>query len=556
MYQLKFGSYTLYDPRDDTLAIRNPSVHLGVNEAGSMAFTIDDTHPYVNRLSKMKCGIELLSDGSPIFRGRITGDIQAFDLSRDITVEGQLACLNDSIVEPFDFPGDYADDAEYAAAAESGNVVEFWLSKLIASHNAQVTEDQQINLGVVTVADPNNYISRSSIYYATTWSTLTEKLSGSSLGGYFLVRYEIDGTYLDYLADFPLSNTQGVAYAENLLDLTDENDTTDIYTAILPVGSDGLTIAALPDGDLTDDLVKDGKVIYSKSAIAAYGRITSEVNWDDVTIAENLQTKAAALLAQSGVLPLRTITVTAVDLHYTDEQIAALRVGRYTPVTSAPHTLNSRYAITSLDPDILDPGNTRITFGFSKQTQTERTQAALSDLTAANDQLRIQLNKQENDLTILAQSTETRLTEALQNSREIVLSALAEYAMTSDLNSFRETVEAQLSILADQVKIELGQTADRVEEVNGDLQSQYAELTQYYRFTLDGMIIGKEDNEMTLQVQNNRISILQSGLEVAYFSDRKLYITDGQFLYSLRIGNFELVPRANGNLSLRKVAGT
>ena len=377
MYQLNFEGYQIYDPRLEELTIRDVSVHLAVDEAGSMSFTIDHDHPFAGQLTRLKGRLELLADGLPIFRGRILSDVQNFDLSRTVEAEGQLACLNDSIVPPFSFPEDYEDDPEYEAAA---NVVAFWLGKLLEAHNAQVTQEQQIKLGQVTVSDPNNYITRSNTDYATTWATITDKLSGSALGGHLLVRYEEDGTYLDYLADYPLSNVQGITFAENLLELTDEIDATEVYTTILPVGAEGLTIAALPDGELTEDLVKEGSVIYSRAGVDKYGRIVSVQTWDDVTEAANLRTKAMALLAQSGVLPLRTISVTAVDLHCTDSAIAALRVGRYTQVTSAPHDLDVRYALTTLEPDLLDPGNTRITLGASVQTLTDRNQQSSSSM--------------------------------------------------------------------------------------------------------------------------------------------------------------------------------
>ena len=377
MYQLNFNGFQLYDPRLEELTIRDVSVHLAVDEAGSLSFTIDHDHPFVGQLTRLKGRLELLADGLPIFRGRIISDIQGFDLERTIEAEGQLACLNDSIVPPFSFPEEYEDDPEYEAA---DNVVAFWLGKLLEAHNAQVTEEQQIKLGQVTVSDPNNYITRSNTDYATTWATITDKLSGSALGGHLLVRYEEDGTYLDYLADYPLSNLQNIEFASNLLELTDEIDATEVYTAILPVGAEGLTIAALPNGELTEDLVKEGSVIYSRAGVDKYGRIVSVQTWDDVTEAANLRTKAMELLAQSGVLPLRTISVTAVDLHCTDSAIAALRVGRYTQVTSAPHGLDVRYALTTLEPDLLDPGNTRITLGASVQTLTDRNQQSISGI--------------------------------------------------------------------------------------------------------------------------------------------------------------------------------
>ena len=550
MYQLNFEGFQLYDPRLPELAIRDVAVHLAADEAGSLSFTIDHDHPFVGQLTRLKGRLELLSDGQPIFRGRILSDTQGFDLERTVEAEGQLACLNDSIVPPFDFPADYEDDPDYA---EADNVVAFWLGKLLDAHNSQVTEEQQIKLGQVTVTDPNNYISRSSTDYATTWATITDKLNGSALGGHFLVRYEADGTYLDYLKDYPLSNVQSIEFASNLLELTDEIDAAEVYTAILPVGAEGLTIADLPDGDLTEDLVKEGSIIYSRAGVSRYGRIVSVQTWDDVTEAANLRTKAAALLAQSGVLPLRTISVTAVDLHCTDSDIAALRVGRYTKVVSGPHGLDVRYAITALDPDILDPGNTRITLGASVQTLTDRNQQTAADLGGALDQQQAQIHQQQSGLEQLAQSTSEQITAVIQSSQEVILSALAEYATTTDLETLRETIESQLSVMAGEIEIRLTQTSERIEDVGGDLQAQYDELSKYFRFTTDGLVIGQEGNELTLKVDNDRISFLDGGLEVAYISDKQLYITDAHFLNSLRIGKFAWIPRRSGNLSLVKV---
>ena len=550
MYQLNFEGFTLYDPRMEELTLRDVSVHLAVDEAGSMSFVIDSSHPYADKLSRMKGRLELLSDGLPIFRGRILSDTQGFDLERTVEAEGQLACLNDSIVPPFDFPGDYDGDQEYE---EADNVVAFWLGKLLAAHNAQVTEEQQIKLGQVTVSDPNNYIARSSTDYATTWATITDKLTGSALGGHFLVRYESDGTYLDYLADYPLDNVQRIEFASNLLELTDEIDATDVYTAVLPTGAEGLTIEGLSGGDLTEDLVQDGAVIYSKAGVARFGRIVSVQTWDDVTEAANLRTKAMALLAQSGVLPLRTISVTAVDLHCTDEDIAALRVGRYTKVVSAPHGLDVRYALTELDPDILDPGNTRITLGASVQTMTDRTHQSASQLGGAIDRQQAQINEQQSSLEQLAQTTSEQITAITQNSQQIILEALADYATTSDLETLQETISSQLSVMADQIEIRLTQTAQQIQDVGGDLQAQYDELSKYFRFTADGLVIGQEGNEITLKVDNDRISFLDGGLEAAWITNKQLTITDATFLNSLRIGKFAWIPRRSGNLSLVKV---
>ena len=401
MYQLKYKNYILYDPRlaDEKLIVRDPSVKLAVSKAGEMSFTVDAEHPYLSNLRRMSGLVELLDGTFPIYRGRITSDIKDFYGAHKIETEGIMAVLNDSIIPPFNFPGDFEDDTAYKAAAASGNVVEFFFRWILSQHNAQVTAEQQIKPGVVTVSDPNNYITRSSEEYATAMTTISDKLLKSSLGGNLLIRYEDDGNYLDYYAALPLTNTQTVEFAENLLDLSSETDGADIYTAILPEGKDGLTIGNLPDGDLTDDLVKSGKIIYSKSGVSTYGRITRHIKWDDVTVDTNLRAKAKAALADNGLSMPETITCKAVDLGW-QEGIQHFRVGRMTALVSTPHGYSASYPLMELSPDILDPGNTQITLGATRRTFTGSQIDAVRKAEESAGQVRTDLNKKIEDIEL------------------------------------------------------------------------------------------------------------------------------------------------------------
>lgn len=683
MYQLKYKNYILYDPRlaDEKIIVRDPSVKLAVNKAGKMTFTLNADHPYLSNLRLMSGLVELLDGTFPIYRGRITSDIKDFYGAHKIETEGIMAVLNDSIIPPFNFPEDFTEDASYKAAAASGNVVEFFFRWILSQHNAQVTAEQQIKPGVITVSDPNNYITRSSEEYATAASTISDKLIKSALGGYLLIRYEDDGNYLDYYAALPLTNTQSVKFAENLLDLSSETDGTNIYTAILPEGKDGLTIEALPDGDLTDDLVKSGLTIYSKSGMATYGRITRHIKWDDVTVAANLQTKAKAALADNGLSMPETITCKAVDLGWQDG-IQHFRVGRMTALFSTPHGYSASYPLMEMAPDILDPGNTQITLGATRRTFTgsqidavrkaeesagqvrtdltkkiedieltpgppgppgadgkdgtnglsvwityhdDTTTPATptgngtlsgwhTDLTAAvvwmsqkvaasatagawgtpirilgqdgqqgekgdpgkngtdgkdgaagvsvtNTDVEYYLSTSETELsggtwqpaapTItdgtylwgrtkitysdgqtaytgayciskamtesakpqidqVTKTTHQQITDLQRNVDSIILSALERYVETGDFESYKEEVGTKLSVLTDQLSIDITKVTERIDKVDGDLQSKYSEITKAFRFTSDGLIIGETGNEILLRLDNDVLQFVRN----------------------------------------------
>lgn len=512
MYQLKYKDYILHDMRlaDEKLIIRDPSVKLAVSKAGEMSFTVDAEHPYLSNLRRMSGLVELLDGTLPIYRGRITSDTKDFYGAHKIETEGIMAVLNDSIIPPFNFPEDFTEDASYKAAAASGNVVEFFFRWILSQHNAQVTAEQQIKPGVITVSDQNNYITRSSEEYATAMSTISDKLIKSALGGYLLIRYEDDGNYLDYYAALPLTNTQSVEFAENLLDLSSETDGTNIYTAILPEGKDGLTIEALPDGDLTDDLVKSGLTIYSKSGMATYGRITRHIKWDDVTVAANLQTKAKAALADNGLSMPETITCKAVDLGWQDG-IQHFRVGRMTALFSTPHGYSASYPLMELAPDILDPGNTQITLGATQQTYT----GAQIDAKRETDK-RIESTRQEISERVdesssqVIQATHQQITDLQQNVNSIILSALENYVETGDFDSYKEEVSTKLSVLTDQLSIDITKVTERIDKVDGDLQRKYSEITKAFRFTSDGLIIGETGNEILLRLDNDVLQFVRN----------------------------------------------
>lgn len=518
MYQLKYKSYILYDPRlatpEDKLIIRDPKVRLAVDQAGGMSFSLQPDHPYLDKLRRMNGVVELLDDATPIYRGRITRDTVDLYGTHTVETEGLMTCLNDSVIRPFAYPDDFAEDAEYQEAAASGNVVDYLFRWFLTQHNAQVSAEQQIKPGTCTVTDPNNYITRSSSDYQTTMEAVKSKLFGSSLGGHLLIRYEADGNYLDYYADLPLTNTQQVEYAANLLDIVSERDGTEIYTSILPVGKDGLTIADIADGDLTDDLVKDGLTVYSRSGVAAYGRINRYVRWDDVTVVANLLAKAKASVSSAGLATQESITVQAVDLGWQDS-VQHFRVGRMTLLVSTPHGYNAAYALMELQPDILSPGNTRITLGATRQTYTgaqiDTDRETKEDMDRQREEIKSEMREEtRQQLNQVTESTTQQITDVQQSLNSIILAALQNYVETGEFGSYKEEMSSKLELLADQLNLTLTTITERIEDVNGDLQSKYSEVTKAFRFTADGLIIGESGNEILLRLDNDVMQFIRN----------------------------------------------
>lgn len=133
MYTITFGDFVVHDPRTADRLVLSADPELVVDGAGSLSFTIPGDHPAAPHLERMAGELELRQDGLPIWRGRITRDTTNFDLSRTVEAEGALAYLCDSVVPPFNFPYDWEGDPDYEAAADTGNVVAFFLAGSSAS---------------------------------------------------------------------------------------------------------------------------------------------------------------------------------------------------------------------------------------------------------------------------------------------------------------------------------------------------------------------------------------------------------------------------------------
>lgn len=560
MYQITYDHYILYDPRfataEDKLMITGAGCVSGRRQGRGNVLCPQPDHPYLDRLQRMQGVVSLLDDGVPVYRGRITKDNATYYGSRKITTEGLMACLNDSVMPPFSFPGDVEEDEEYQTAAASGNVVEYFFRWVLARHNAQVSEAQQIKPGVCTVTDSNNYIARSSTEYLPTMEVLTTRLSKSALGGHLLIRYEAEGNYLDYYADLPLTNTQRVEYAANLLDIVSERDGTEIYTSILPVGKDGLTIADIADGDLTDDLVKDGLTVYSRSGVAAYGRINRYVRWDDITVVANLLAKAKASVSSAGLATQESITVQAVDLGWQDS-VQHFRVGRMTLLVSTPHGYNAAYALMELQPDILSPGNTRITLGATRQTYTgaqiDTDRETKEDMDRQREEIKSEMREEtRQQLDQVTESTMQQITDVQQSLNSIILAALQNYVETGEFGSYKEEMSSKLELLANQLNLTLTTITERIEDVNGDLQSKYSEVTKAFRFTADGLIIGESGNEILLRLDNDVMQFIRNNtpelmLTAAGVEAHQVKVT------ILIIGNVAFMADGSGDIVVKGV---
>lgn len=369
MYKVYCDNHLLYSPDLENYIIINPKVDIELNKTGSFTFSIYPTHPNFNRLQKLKSIITVYRVGSnePLFRGRILDDVQGFYNEKQVTCEGELAFLLDSIQRPYNF--------------QNGTSVDALFTYYIEQHNLQVDNAHEFTVGDITVT--GNIIAEDSTYM-NTWDSINKKLI-ESFGGYLRIRHENNTVYIDYLADLNTLSNQTIEFGKNLLELKKTIKGTDIGTAVIPLGAK-LTDAEGKETDerLTIKSVNGGSdYIFDQQAVDKYGYIFKTIIYDDITDPSILLSEGRKYLSEIINLSV-SIELSAVDLSALNTDISNFNLGTNIHIKSKPHNLDTNMLVTKLSIDLLNPQSNKLTLGKTYNTFTEQTQNTVESINNIN----------------------------------------------------------------------------------------------------------------------------------------------------------------------------
>ncbi len=149
-------------------------------------------------------------------------------------------------------------------------------------------------------------------------------------------------------------------------------------------------------------------------------------------------------------------------------------------------------------------------------------------------------------------------------ANEITAKVSETYVSNSALNHYKEEVSTQFSQTKSDFTWSINQSVtDAKNEMNGQINSVNGRLdglkqttdnvNSYMSFDNDALTLGKSDSAFKTKITNQEWSIQKNGAKVTYINDQTMYITNGQFTQSLKVGAFGFVPRANGSLDFKKV---
>lgn len=370
MYLVKAGDVVIHDGmiNDRDYVALSGTMKTEYNRAGTFSFSVPPNnwaHSH-NDIKKLSSIIKVWDRyGTLKWKGRVLDTAKDFYGRMTYNCEGWLSVLNDSVVRPS--VGDALGGNKDKGITQTPVAI---FRALINSHNSQVESAKQFTVNIIGISNSVNVTLPYPNYETTLDYIQNNFLANEDIGGLLYV----SDTALNYIADGVVrgrKSKQPIVFGRNLLELADTKDASELYTVILPVGKDGLTLSKTAGQDIYPSSADSNVPSAITSAINTFGRIIHYEEFSDVSSVSVLKDKAKNMLLNS-LDGSFIIEATAFDLGIADQDIGNISVGTYVSVFSPPHDLTGDYPCTAAEIDICNPANSKFTFGTNPDTLTTK----------------------------------------------------------------------------------------------------------------------------------------------------------------------------------------
>lgn len=536
-----------------TEKLKSGSVVKGINSIDSFSFAILPSNAGFNVINDLQTLVTVFNTNKNRyeFQGRILYSSSSMDTSGFIQKE--VICES--------FFG-FLCDSQQKYVVEQNWSVEGFLQHVLDHHNSQVEEYKHFRLGEVLVTDPNNNLYLG-IQRENTWQTLS-KLT-AKLGGEFAFRVVDDVIYLDYLVQRGATLSTEIALSRNMKSITREDNPTEYISRLIPLGAK----LKNEEGNDTEERLDIKSVnngldyIESPEAVQAFGIRYGTVEFDDVTLASNLLAKGKAYLAENNKVQIK-YSISALDLSLIGLDINDFDVCNYHPIKNALLGIDDVARIIKKTVDVVDESKSSFEVGDNFKTlsdlQIERDaeiQNAVKTIQTAKSDLQLFVENKVADssdelqVVIIEQNTTTK-----NDFEQILFSALQSYTETGNFEAYKQTVDSQLQLLAEQMSLRFTETTKHIEEVNGSLQEQLNVVTKYFTFDINGLTIGQLDNPNKVVIDNDEISILVNGVVVQRFdSQGQALIPELTVNKKLNLFGYVIEEDSKGNVNCSYAGG-
>ena len=535
------------------------SITQGVGEIDSFAFSIYPNNEGYSDIQSRQTLITAVNETTQRteFDGRVLLAVEKMDASgilyKEVTAESCLGYLQDSI-QPY--------------TAEANYLLNDFIDLVLSNHNAQVEAYKRIYRGNVDVVPNSEGTVYKNLNYQTTFNILKEKLV-NEFGGELSIR-RVDGVlYLDYLKEGGTTRATRIKLGRNLQSLTREINPLSVITRVIPLGAKIKVTETDENGNTTERETEERLTIKGYNGLtvdyiddeekkAAYGVVCGIIEFPDVTTQSNLYNKAVEWQTNNNLI-LKKHTLTALDLKEIGLEIDGFYCGDKYPVENPLMNVDETMRIIKKTIDINAAYKSSITIGDKTTTLTQLTNQNNNRVDVELGEIRGEISNVNGTVEFIQSTFESSMTSLTQSLNDIIATALSEYTTTTNLREIIEELQTQITVTSSSVTTEFTNKLTEIQNnIDGTISSKFKELYAYIREYMDEnglpvIELGSEQSNLIARITNEKIAFLQNGIEVAYISDDRLFITEAEILTSIIIGNFAFKPRANGNLSFVKV---
>ena len=365
MYQINVkngndDAVRIYSPDrldDGNRYVDEPILTAEVNCADILEFDLPPDSKGYNLIHPLKTVIKVYdsADGGNVnrtrlFRGRAVYIDTLMSGTKHVYCEGDLAYLNDSVVMSYQFEG----------------TVENLFKQLVNGHNSQMPAGKKFQIGNITITDKNETVKVETTTFPTTLEEIHKQLL-DEFGGYIIPRCEIEGgeevTYLDYLEDASVENSQRIKFGDNLIDISEHSTAEDVFTVLIPLGAAKKREEGELEKRVNISSVNGGsKELVDADGVAEFGRIVKVMIWEKIKDPAKLKTKGQKALAR-GSDDFTEIELSAVDMHLLEVDTSAIRLGQKNKIISPPHNFDKWLPCKKIVLDMENPERSLYNFG-------------------------------------------------------------------------------------------------------------------------------------------------------------------------------------------------
>lgn len=150
-----------------------------------------------------------------------------------------------------------------------------------------------------------------------------------------------------------------------------------------------------------------------------------------------------------------------------------------------------------------------------------------------------------------------QMTSITRDTEQIVLAAMESYVENADYEEFKKTVSSELAVMADRITMSFTTATEQLESVNGEVLPVVEFIQKHFLFSGEGLIIKAGEDSMYLELDNELIQFFKNSSEFGWWNgvDAQLGNIIIGHNQRLQLGNFAVIPRSSGGLSVKKVGG-